>query len=264
MIDLKTTESAGFAGESSEVLDQESRDGLLGGRLRFRQPASGYRVAIDPILLAAALEEAKGTRVLELGCGSAAASLCLLTRLPAVTVSALELQPELHDLARQNARDNGLCERFHLHLGDLLDLPGAMGRDFDQVMLNPPFDAAGKGSYSDKGSKGLAHQEGTADLSDWIGQGLRCLKPEGWLTMVHRAARLDEILATLQPKCGAVDVMPLWPKPGRPAKRVLVRARKGAKAPTSLLPGLVLHQQDGSFTPEAEAILRQAKGLCWG
>ena len=30
-------------------------DTLLGGRVRFAQPASGYRAAIDPVLLAAAI-----------------------------------------------------------------------------------------------------------------------------------------------------------------------------------------------------------------
>ena len=46
------------------------------------QPAEGYRVAIDPFLLAAAVEAATSDeRLLDLGCGVGAAGLALLTRL---------------------------------------------------------------------------------------------------------------------------------------------------------------------------------------
>tara|TARA_R110002072_G_scaffold123048_2_gene258083 strand:- start:2606 stop:3346 length:741 start_codon:yes stop_codon:yes gene_type:complete len=241
----------------------ESRDHLLGGKLSFRQPKAGYRVAIDPIFLAASLQAEKGTRVLELGCGSGAASLCLLSRLATVDVSALEVQASLADLARRNAQDNCLAERFSLYHGDLLQLPSALGRGFDQVMMNPPYDAAGRGSAAGSLSKHTAHQEGAATLADWVRQGLRCLKPQGWLTVVHRAARLDDLLAALHPKCGAIEILPLWPKAGQPAKRVLIRGRKGGKAPARLLPGLVLHDDRGGFTAQAQTILRDGGALSW-
>ena len=48
---------------------------------------------------------------------------------------------------------------------------------------------------------------------------------------------------------------------GEPARRVVVSGRKGARAPARLGPGLVLHGPDGRFTPEAEAVLREAAPL---
>ncbi len=59
-----------------------SEDALLDGRLRLCQPAAGYRAAIDPVFLAAAVPGEAGSRVLDLGCGVGAAALCLLTRVP--------------------------------------------------------------------------------------------------------------------------------------------------------------------------------------
>ena len=45
------------------------------------------------------------------------------------------------------------------------------------------------------------------------------------------------------------------------AKRVILQARKGSRAPMDLLPGLALHDAEGRYTPEAEAILRDGASL---
>ena len=50
--------------------------------------------------------------------------------------------------------------------------------------------------------------------------------------------------------------------PDAPAIRVLVRARKGSRAPLALLPGLMLNDADGKPTAEAEAILRGGAARC--
>jgi tRNA1(Val) A37 N6-methylase TrmN6 len=56
-------------------------------------------------------------------------------------------------------------------------------------------------------------------------------------------------------------VAPLYAREGTAASRVIVQGIKGSKAPMQLLPGLVLHDSTNSFTPEAEAILRD--GMAW-
>ena len=87
------------------------------------------------------------------------------------------------------------------------------------------------------------------------------LRPKGTLVLVHRADRLDDLLAALRGRVGEVVICPLWPKKGRAAKRILLRGRKGVASPLTLLPGLVLHEEDGRYTPDADAVLRQAAGL---
>ena len=57
-----------------------SEDTLLGGRVKLRQPRHGYRAAIDPVLLAAAVPAGHGDTVLDIGCGAGAAGLCILSR----------------------------------------------------------------------------------------------------------------------------------------------------------------------------------------
>jgi tRNA1(Val) A37 N6-methylase TrmN6 len=87
------------------------------------------------------------------------------------------------------------------------------------------------------------------------------LKQDGLLTLIHRADRLGDVLAALQGRAGDLIVFPLWPMAGRPAKRVLIQARKGARGPLRLAPGLALHDPSGNFGRKAEDILRQGRAL---
>ncbi|MGC2855791.1 tRNA1(Val) (adenine(37)-N6)-methyltransferase [Novispirillum sp. DQ9] len=232
--------------------------GLLGGRVRLLQPAGGgYRAAIDPVLLAAAMPAQAGARLLDVGVGTGAALLCLLARCPQVEATGLELLPEHADLATRSLALNGWTAR--IVLGDLRARPAPVGGNaFDMVMTNPPFH--GPGTRPPHAGRAGAHME-DVPLAEWLDFCLRRLRPRGVLGVIHRADRLDDILAALAGKAGAVEVIPLWPKAGQPAKRVIVRARKGARGPAVLHPGVVLHEADGTYTPQAQAILRDGAAL---
>lgn len=246
------------------ALRDATQDRLLNGRVQLLQPAAGYRVAIDPVLLAAAVEPPAGGRVLDLGCGVGAAALCLLVRRPDLRVDGLELQPALADLAEQNARLNGVADRFAVHRGDAAEAhPDLPAGTFDAVLSNPPHLAAGTGGPTAHPGRSLAHLESSLDLAGWIARALAWLKPRGTLTLVHRADRLGALLGAVQRGAGAVRIFPLWPRAAEPAKRVLLAAVKGSRAPVRLLPGLVLHAGTG-FTAEAEAVLRGGAALDLG
>ncbi len=239
-----------------------SEDGLLDGRLRLRQPLVGYRAAIDPVFLAAAVPAAPGESLLDLGCGAGAAALCLLARVPDTRVTGLEIQAGLVRLAGENGCDNGWGARFLPLTGDVARPPPRLAPgSFHHVLCNPPQLAAERAVPSAVPARDLANREGAARLGDWIATALAMVRPQGTVTFIHRADRLDDLLAAFSGLAGELVVFPLWPGAGKPAKRVILRARKDAATPLRLSPGLVLHQADGSFTPAAEAILREAAAL---
>ena len=235
-------------------------DTLLGGRIKITQPADGYRVAVDAVLLAAAVDVGTGERVLDLGCGVGSVSLCLAWRAPDVGIVGLDREPVFLTYARENAVGNGMAERVAFLAGDVLDPPDTIRAGFDRVMLNPPYLKAGSATVSAHRLKAAATAESAAALPDWIACARAALKPDGILTMIHRADRLADCLAALR-GFGGIAVLPIHPKADRAAKRILIRARAGTGEPLSILPGLILHEADGRFTAPADAILRDGRGL---
>lgn len=244
------------------MADPLTDDRLLGGRIRFSQPTHGYRVAIDPVLLAAAVPAQPGERVLDAGAGTGAAALCLAVRVPQCRIVGLELQRPLQRIASQNVTQNELDGQVEMIEGDLRRPPPRLAAaTFDHVMTNPPHLAATRASPSPDRQRAVAHHEAELELTGWLAGCLRMLKQDGFLTLIHRSDRLADVLAALQGRVGDVVVFPFWPAAGRPAKRVLIQARKGAKGPLCLAPGLVLHDQTGGFSPKVEEVLRHARPL---
>ena len=237
-------------------------DTLLDGRVRLRQPANGYRVAIDPVLLAAAVPAVGEDSVLDIGCGVGAAALCLAARVPAARITGIDTQRDLIRLANDNILLNNWAGRVSAMVGDLLRPPPRLEPGtFAHVMANPPFLARGQATPPSDLGKAEAQLEGEADLAAWVRFALAMLRPKGSLTFIHRADRLEHMLAQLAGRAGEIVVFPLWPGAGKPARRVVVRARKAVASPTRLLAGLVLHEADGRFTVAAEAVLRHAAAL---
>jgi len=227
---------------------------FLDGKVSVAQPETGFRSGLDAVMLAAAVPAVSGQSALELGAGAGTASLCLMARVPGLAVSGIERDESLVDLARRNAAANHADCSFVA--ADIFALPQELKRDFDQVFANPPFHGEGQLSHDERRVAALMDE---GKLSDWLKLGLQRTVSGGFFTAILRADRLNEALAAL-PEKGAC-AFPLWPRAGEVPKRVIVQVRKASRAPFVLLPGLVLHREDGSWTPEADAVLRRGNAL---
>lgn len=235
-----------------------TEDRLLGGRVWLTQPATGYRAGVDPVLLAATVPARAGETAIDAGAGVGAAALCLAVRVPGISVLGLEIDPAQAGLATANATRTGVADRVRFSALDLLS-PGNLA-GADHVLTNPPYLDPDAATPPPDPARARAHVAGPGGLRAWLAACLALLRPGGCLTLIHRADTLDEALAGL-PNCGGIEVIPLWPGRGKPAKRVVLRARKGSRAPLVLHPGLVLHRPDGRYTDAAESVLRHAAAL---
>lgn len=255
------------SGPKSDPKSELTDDAVLGGRLKLKQKRKGHRVGHDAILLAAATGARPGDRAVEFGAGVGAAGLALAVRVSDVDVTLLEMDQELSDIAIENIARNGFEQRVRAVTLDVTapaDEFAARGigpGSADRVLMNSPFNNPARQNVSPDPTRRAAHVADGDVLADWIGAAAWVLHSAGTLTLIWRADGLSEVLAALEGRFGNIAVLPVHGRAGAPAICVIVRAQKGSRAPFALLPGLMLNDEDGKPTAEAEAVLRGAQEL---
>ena len=249
-----------------------SRDAWLGGRLTLVQPKRGHRAGTDAALLAAAADFPEG-RFADVGAGVGAVALAILSRRPRVGADLVEIDADLANLAAGNAERNGSAGRARILRLNVCDArarreAGLGDEEADAVVTNPPFFDPGTVRVSPDRARARAHvfagKAGAAPLIGWIAACLAILKPGGRFVMIHRPDALAAILAAAENRLGALALLPVRPRAGVPAHRLLVCGVKGSKAPLRIAPGLVLHEADGRLTAQADAIHRGEALIDWG
>jgi len=198
----------------------------------------------------------------ELGAGVGAAGLALASRVEGLQVTLVEIDPELSALAADNAARNGFSSRVHAVTLDaaaparIFADAGLKPGSANRVLMNPPFHDSARQQLSPHAGRRLAHAAPRGLLAAWIAAGTRLLTARGTMTLIWRADGLPEVLDALGRGFGGVGVLPVYPKPGSPAIRVLLRAAKQSRGPLTIYPGLILNTADGLPSPEADAVLR--------
>ncbi|HRW28711.1 MAG: methyltransferase domain-containing protein [Alphaproteobacteria bacterium] len=238
-----------------------TKDDFLGGRISLSQPEKGYRITSDSVFLSATIRLKAGDKILDVGAGTGAILSCLSARLgenaSEVTMHGIEIQDDLITLAMENS--GGTIKYYK---GDIFnDVPGCEPNSYHHIVSNPPYYEKGKVKASPYKTKAVAQGDGISDLRLWVERCLRMVRPKGFITLVHRADRLDDIICALSQKAGSIIIYPLYSKAGKDANRVIIRAQKDANGLLSLKSGLIVHKSDGHYTDQAENILRHARYL---
>lgn len=269
---MQSAKSLGMSLDSntSEVKARtHSTDAFLGGALSLSQPTKGFRAGTDSVLLGAATAP-DSTLIADLGAGAGAAALTALYWRSQAHALLVENEPEAADLARRNIDANGLAERARIAQCDLYakgpdrHTAGLVSDHFTSVIANPPYFERGTGTAAPEGARAMARHMPKQALEHWVRVATGIAAPGGEVIFVHRASALPELLAAFAARLGAIKVLPLAPRPGQPAKTVLVRGRKGSRAPLTLLAPLVLHPPAGhEFTPALRDILMGRCALNW-
>ena len=257
------------AAPATHVGNDVTDDAFLGGALSILQLRNGYRAGLDAVMLAAAVtvDQSRPLRVLDVGAGVGTAGLCLARRAAFAEVVLLEKEPQLAALAAENIVRNDLAGRVRVVTGVVgapaaeLRALGLVEESFGHVIANPPFHDSQSGTLPPDALKAGAHVMPDAELDDWARFMARMTAPGGEATIIHKADALARLLAVLDPRFGALKVLPLHPRAGVPAHRVLVQGIKGSRGPLQILPGFLLHQDGNTFTPAAQDILRGGAAL---
>lgn len=167
---------------------------VSGGGYYIIQSENKYKFTSDAVALAnfAARRIRGGKRVIDLCSGSGVIPLLLCAKTSA-SVTAVELDGELFDMAVRSVVLNGLGSRVRLVHADILEYKD---EPFDAVTVNPPYFKLGSGLIRevDKG----ACAEINVTLSGVVGACSRLVNFGGSVFMVHRADRLADIITEMR------------------------------------------------------------------
>lgn len=261
---MPTDDDTLTAGRGSVEGLATTRDAFLGGALWVHQPARGYRAGLDAVLLAASVagpQEGSSLSVIDVGAGVGVAGLSVAVRLNCADVTLVEREPLLCDLAARNIEDNGFADRMRVVCADVheravLPGPALVDAGYDVAICNPPYFELGSHRPSPDALKAGSHAIAAAGLDDWVRFMARMTRAGGTALIVHRAAALPLLLAAMGRRFGRLRVLPLHPRAGEAASRIIIAGIKGSRAPLELLAGLDLHGAGNRFTPGVDRVLK--------
>ena len=232
-----------------------TEDTVLGGKVKLFQPERGFRAGTDSLLLAAAISLPDGGHALEIGCGCGGALLPAAWRNTEARFTGLEVDPEMTALAKRGAMANGVAMRVRAETGEASTWVRERENMFDLVFSNPPYFQPG--TIKPTGTEKETAYITPLTTDEWIKAMLHVAKPKAPIILIHRAAELAALLSALDRRAGEITVLPIYSKPGEPAKRILVRARKGLRrGETRLLEPVYQYGADGEVTPFLKSVRR--------
>jgi tRNA1(Val) A37 N6-methylase TrmN6 len=208
------------------------------------------------VLLGAFACQACSETCVDLGAGSGVVGFILLARGNVGSVVGVEIDPTLASAAAQGARENGFEDRYRVVEGDLRE--AGWRREVGRVGLvvsNPPYHVTGTGHTSPHEGRARARHDVSCTLDDVLDAAAALLEPGGRLCVVLPPERMGEFLAGASDRgMLASRLRPVYPRPGRPSRMVLVEVGSGAGDLVLETP-LLLHDADGEYTQEARDIL---------
>ncbi len=227
-----------------------STDDFLGGKIKLKQ--GDYKATSDAVLLAAAVPAKPEQTLLDVGCGNGTVALCLMARVPDLKMTAIDVQDEMLNLAKENAVMNGF--EMDVQKLDVGNPPVSWReRQFHHVMTNPPYFTETPKRANDITAKAHAEQ---IPLAKWLDFCIKKVRAKGTLTIIHRVEAVPEILSVLNGRMGKITIIPFYPKRDVNPKRVIIQATQNSNAPFVFHTGFVLHNDDDTRTDWAESVMR--------
>lgn len=231
-------------------------ESLFNGNIILRQPATGYRYTIDPLLLCSHATPKKDEKILDIGCGCGIIPLILGYNYPHTQITAIEIQKELAEIAQSNMAANHLEHRIQVIHQDISHLTASdTGHKFNLIVSNPPYKKANTGRLNPNPQKAIARHEVKLTITALVQKADDLLKPNGKFMIIFPAERLSDIYCAMQ----STAIHPAWirfihPSPHKNAIRVIFCGVKQNRSSCKILPPLNLHDTQGNPTQDHKNI----------
>lgn len=230
-----------------ERVDDLQHDGF-----RIIQSPETFRFGTDSVLLADFAAPRRGEVCVDMGCGTGAIALIMLAHRPEITVTGIEIQPEVADMAARSAALNGVEDKFRVLCADMREAHNELGCGrFSLAVCNPPYFKAGGALLSAADKLRIARHEGDISPLDIAASAARLIKNGGRFAVVYPAPRALEMLRAMEDAGIAPKrVRTIHGVDGRPPKHILIDGIKGASNGLHWLAPLVLRDTQGEPTEE--------------
>ena len=237
------------------IKDGECLDDLQNG-LFIIQKKDGFKFGIDAVLLADFAKDAKSKNTLDMCSGTGIVALLLSAKTDTRNICALEIQPEMAEMAQRSVVYNSLSDRVRVSAGDVREADKIYGRGaFDKITCNPPYMRLGDGIKNDRDEKSVSRHEILCTLDDAVGTASRLLVSKGRFFMVHRPSRLADIICSMrlygiEPK----RLRFVCPSPSKAPSLLLIEGMKDGGRELKILPTLYIYNGDGTYSEEINKI----------
>ena len=240
--------------KNSLVHENERLDDLEYNDLKLIQNIKGYKFSTDSVILANFGHARPNDVYVDLCSGSGVVAILFSCKNNLKKSYALELQPQLADMAKRSIEYNDLAEKIEVINDDLSNLDKIFGLEkVDVITVNPPYNEVGETSATDEIA--IATHELKTNLETIAKMSARVLKFGGKFYMVHRADRLASIIYELKKyKLEPKVLRVVYPKANKEPNLILVEAKKGAKPGIKIMQPLILNNDDGTETDELKKI----------
>lgn len=221
--------------------------------LKIIQNKHGFRFGIDAVLLSDFAKEIKpNSRVMDLCSGNGIIALLLSAKLKNPSITAVEIQEDVANLAKRSVSLNNLESTINIVCDDLNNLNNTFSTcSFDAIVCNPPYKKQASGLVNDLDTKTMARHEISCSLDDVVRIASFLLKPNCSLYMVHRPERLCDIMTALRKYNLEPKILRfVQPKVNNAPNLLLIKAVKNAKPFLKLMENLIVYDENGNYTQE--------------
>ena len=238
------------------ILENERVDDLQYKGLKLIQKKDGFCFGVDAVLLANFADIRRNDRVLDLGTGTGIIAVLIAAKTAAASVTGLEIQPEMWEMAQRSVKLNGLEGRLDMVCGDIKNALQLFGQSqFKAIVTNPPYMNKGGGLLNTSDTMAVSRHELLCTLEDVISVSSKLLVPGGRFAMVHRPERLADIIFLMR----SFGVEPKYlrfvhPSPCKKPNMVLVRGMRGGKPQLKVLEPLYVYDESGGYSKEINEI----------
>ena len=234
------------------ILENERLDELHRKGYKIIQDPNRFCFGMDAVLLSAFANVRKKERVLDIGTGTGIIPILMEARYGGESYVGIEIQEDVADMASRSVKYNNLEDKISIDNADVKDALKLYGSGFfDVITTNPPYMTVDKGIVNPNDTKALSRHELSVTLEDIVSISSKLLKNKGRFYMIHRPARLVEIMNVMRKYNLEIKrIRMVHPYIDKEANMVLIEAMHDGKPFLKVENPLIVYEKSGEYTKE--------------